>query len=269
MTENRPSCAGVSPSRALVPAPAPRAVVPHCLQEDDAIVTSLVRYAEADCIVHLLCRRLGSVHAFMPRGLRPSRRRSGSPLQAPAKAKVCMRLSRTHSLARLVRADVVGSTCLLSRSLRAFAFACYVTELTEALLPQDESAMPFFTVLSSALTHIAQGDEKDCLLRAFELKLLHFCGELPNLQQVADMPGAPPVVYHPQRGQLLAQRLQGCLPFGQCASVAASALVRSRLHERPTVSKPVLRQLELVLASRLRQCMTKPLRSTAFLRQVL
>ncbi|MEM7403262.1 MAG: DNA repair protein RecO [Myxococcota bacterium] len=239
-----------------------------CVQQDDAIVTSLVRYAESDCIVRLLCRRLGCVHAFVPRGLRPGRRNASSSLQAPAKAKVAIRLSRNQSLARVVRAELVASTCLLSRTVRSFAHACYITELTEALLPPDESATPFFTTANAALHQITQGDERDCLLRAFELKLLHFCGELPNLQQVADQPGLPAVAYHPQRGQLLAKGCPQAMPFGPSAVAASTSLLQARLRERPTICKPLLRQIEQMLASRLQQCLTKPLRSTLFLRQL-
>lgn len=238
--------------------------------KDEAIVTSLVRYGESDCIARLLCKQLGRVHAFVPRGLQPSKRR-GAALQAPALVTVAIRTGNNGGLARLVQADVRSPTHLLGRSLRGFGLACYVAELTEALLAEGETAAPFFPVVEQTLRRIVAGADYGCLARAFELKLLRFCGELPGLDHATDDPAAPVVAYHPHRGHMLARRQQGCLPFSENARRLACLLTTLPIDQPdqlPPRDSQTLRMVASLVTSRLRQCGIKPTRSAAFLKEV-
>ncbi|MEM7495579.1 MAG: DNA repair protein RecO [Myxococcota bacterium] len=243
---------------------------PRLPQHDEAIVTSLVRYGESDCIARLLCKHLGRVHAFVPRGLQPSKRR-GAALQAPALAAVAIRTSNNGGLARLVQADVRSPTHLLSRSLRGFGLACYVAELTESLLAEGEIAAPFFGVLEQTMRRIVTETEYGRLARAFELKLLRFCGELPQLEHATDNPAAPATAYHPHRGHVLARRQQGCLPFSENARQLACLLTTLPIDQPdqlPGCDSQTLRMVASLVTSRLRQCGVKPTRSAAFLKEV-
>ena len=238
--------------------------------DDQAVVTSLVRYGESDCIARLLCKHLGRVHVFVPRGLQPSKRRGGV-LQAPALATVAIKSNKRGGLARLVQADIRSPTHLLSRSLRGFGLACYVAELTEALLAEGETVAPFFLILEQTLQHIVTETDYGCLARAFELKLLRFCGELPHLEHAADDPTAAVTAYHPHKGHLLSQNQPGCLTFNDNARQLACSLTTLPInqHDRlPAHDSKILRMVASLITSRLRQCGIKPTRSAEFLKEV-
>ena len=92
------------------------------LDYDEAIITSMVRYGEADCIVRLFCAKKGSISAFVKNGLKSSKTR-GSIIQAPARAYIGTSCKPNVTLHRLVQVDIASLNFLLSGNLRMWGFA--------------------------------------------------------------------------------------------------------------------------------------------------
>src|SRR5688572_13274367 len=99
-------------------------------QYDEAILTSRIRYGDADCIVRLFCKERGRISAFVKNGMLSSKRRGGI-LQVPSRARVGLTCKPHSDLYRLTEIDMAAYVIGFGDSLRALGWAAYVSELVE------------------------------------------------------------------------------------------------------------------------------------------
>ena len=163
---------------------------------DEAIVTSRVRYGEADCIVRLFCKERGRLSAFFKNGMLPDKRRGGL-LQVPSRARVGMTPHPHSDLFRLTEIDMAAYVVGFGYSLRALGWAAYVAELLEVFFAEGDESVGFFDVVDEVFREIAAGRTRAELLRAFEIKLLAHVGHLPDLQEAVDCPLQKVAAYDP------------------------------------------------------------------------
>ncbi len=142
---------------------------------DEALITSVLRYGEADSIVRLFTLKDGRVSAFYKRGF--SAKKTGS-VQALAIASVGL-VKNQGRLLRMVSCDVAPSAFDLLE-LKSFGYRAYLAELIEKFLPEEEPAEQIFFDLKQAYVAI---EKAPCasILRAFEVKLLDYCGYWPEI----------------------------------------------------------------------------------------
>ena len=235
------------------------------LIHDEAIITSLVRYGEADCIARLFCRDKGRVSAFVKNGFKPSLRR-GSVLQAPARAKVGYRVRANGDLLNLQHVDLAAYSFLFASSLRSWGLASYAVEITELFVPEHEPAPQIFDLLEEVLYRLAHQEINISGLRAFELKLLAFCGYLPDLSDAVDCPGQKVSAYDPLCGHLLASMRPELLSFSEEARQAALYLLHAPFESMRAYEEPVLRQVSQIFVNCLKEHSKGPLRSVEFLK---
>lgn len=143
---------------------------------DEIIITSLLRYAEADAIARVFTHEHGRLSIFCRSAFKPSKKR-GSVLQAPARGRAGFKI-KSSGMPSLSELDIGNYTHALSSNLRGFALAAYGCELIEVFVPEQEPAPEIFELLDaflrkSALEHISTAD-----IRSFEFKLLELCGLL-------------------------------------------------------------------------------------------
>lgn len=143
---------------------------------DEAIITSLVRYGEADCIARVFTRGHGRMSVFCRSAFKPSKKR-GSVLQAPAKGRIAFK-PKTTGLATLSELNIGEYTYALASNLRGFALAAYATELMEIFVPEHDPSEQLFDLLDGFLRQAAQSEISTTEIRAFEFKLLDLCGLL-------------------------------------------------------------------------------------------
>lgn len=209
---------------------------------DDVLVTAVVPYGDADCVVRMFCRERGRVGAFA-RKARASRRRFPG-LAAPSLGRASLRERHGADLLELTELDVDPVLLPLAADLRALGHASYVAELVERLLPEVEPAAEIFALVDEALRHIARNGPSARLLRALELKLLLLLGYLPDLFD-ADALG---------------------VEMPEDARRAAIALVQSEgLAALPDVDNALLRPVGRIFAGHLRRQGVGPLKSVQFL----
>lgn len=209
---------------------------------EDVLVTAVVSYGEADCVVRLFGRERGRVGAFA-RQARASRRRFPG-LSAPALGRAALKERHGADLLELKELDVDPALLALAGDLRAFGHASYVAELVERLLPEAEPAPEIFELVDEGLRSIARAGPSARLLRALELKLLLLLGYLPDLFD-ADALGVE-------------------LPDE--ARRAAIALVQADgLGALPPVDEALLRPVSRIFAGHLRRQGGAPLKSVQFL----
>lgn len=232
---------------------------------DDAIVTTLVAYGEADLVVRLFTRTGGRLGTFA-RGAKKSKKRFAGGLQPLARGRFTFRPRPGSDLALLEEADLAEDPARLARDPECFGRASYLVELVDRLLPEGEPAPGVYDELCLALEVLARGEGDARLLRAFELRLMADGGWLPDLSGAADEPGEPVVAWDPARGELLAHPTPGSVPFGEDAQRAALALLEAPLDGLPEVPEPTLRVVSRLFAGHLRRLQVGPLKSVAWLK---
>lgn len=233
---------------------------------DEAILTSRIRYGEADCIVRLFCKEQGRLSAFIKNGLLPSKKRGGQ-IQVPSRARVALTRQPHSDLYRLSEVDVASFVMGFGHSMRAFGWAAYVAELLEAFFVEGEACGDFFGVADDTLRAIAGGDTRSEVLRAFELKLLAEVGHLPDLSEAVDC-SQKVAAYDPASGHFLAMAEPGSVAFDDEARQTALALLEAPIAAAPNFDASQLRQISKIFAYRLREQKKGPLKSVAFLREL-
>lgn len=146
------------------------------LSFDEIIITSLVRYGEADCIARVFARKHGRLSLFCRNAMKPSKKR-GSMLQAPARGKAAFKL-KNQGLSGLTELDLGSYTCRLATNLRGFSLAAYACEIVEVFVIEHDPAPQIFELLDNFLALAARENIQTSALRAFEFELLSLCGLL-------------------------------------------------------------------------------------------
>src|SRR5262245_62134587 len=116
------------------------ALIEPPLAYDDALVISLTRYGETDCIVRLFTRQAGRMTAFFKRG-------SHSHIVVLGLARISFIMGSAERMTRLRSIESDPRSLGLASSLRLFAYSAYVAELVEKLLPEHEVAEPVFKLI--------------------------------------------------------------------------------------------------------------------------
>jgi DNA repair protein RecO (recombination protein O) len=231
---------------------------------DDVLVCSVVPYRDHDAVVRLFTRSHGRVGAFA-RGAQKSRKRFPA-LSAPGIGRASLK-TRSGDLMELVELDPDPCVLGLAADLRALGHASYVVELCERLLPEADPAADVFELARTAVVGIAARGADAVLLRAFELKLLHRTGHLPDL---ATDDGGRCRAYDPLSGRFLSAdgtggAPMGALPFSDEARRAAVELLHASLDALPVLEPAIAREAGRLFASHLRHIGGPPLRSVAWL----
>lgn len=232
---------------------------------DDAFVLSRVLYGDSDCIVRLLCKKNGRIDAFVRAGMRSTKTRPGT-ISAPSLIKITFVRGRNNALARISHFDTCASTFSWSSSLESLANVSYIAEIIDKFIAHSEESVSFYVILANTLGKMSVKQHNTQLLRAFELKLLAFCGYLPELSFVVDSPGSHSMAYDSNSCHLLAQKREGCLVFSEGARVAAKQLVENPIGLKVEFSAEVLLEVGQIFASRLKFITNKPLKSIEFLK---
>lgn len=140
------------------------------------MITSLVRYGEADCIARVFTREHGRLSVFCRSAFKPSKKR-GSVLQALARGRITFK-PKAAGLATLSELNIGEYTHALASNLRGFALAAYATELIEVFVPEHDSSSQLFDLLDNFLRQSTSSKISTAQIRAFEFKLLELCGLL-------------------------------------------------------------------------------------------
>ncbi|MEI6806874.1 MAG: DNA repair protein RecO [Myxococcaceae bacterium] len=146
------------------------------MNSDEIIITSLVRYGEADCIARVFTREEGRMSVFCRNAFKPSKKR-GSVLQAPARGRMTFK-AKSSGMATMSELDLGAYTHALASNLRGFALAAYATELIEIFVPEHDSVPQLFDLLDNFLKQAATAELSTGDIRAFEFKLLELSGLL-------------------------------------------------------------------------------------------
>lgn len=229
---------------------------------DDAFITSVVPFGESDCIVRLFTRQSGRMSAFFKRGL--SGKKGAFTAQAPALARVGLNESG-QKLARLHSCDIDPKTLSLFSSVKAFGYSAYLAELIEKFLPEGDPAESIFELVEDSLANLFVDDTRACMLRGFELRLLDFCGYLPEMPN--DDEEDQIVAFDPILSRFLFEANENSLPFSPLAVKLAKAMLIAKIGAI-NYEGPELIMIGRIFQSRIKLMGLSSLKSVAFLKQI-
>ncbi|HYC55227.1 MAG TPA: DNA repair protein RecO [Candidatus Binatia bacterium] len=123
----------------------------------DAFVLRTRNYGESDRIVVLLTRDLGKISAIAKGARRSVRRFAGGALE-PFQ-EVCVRIARKPygSLAFLHESRVLGSNAAMASDLDTYAWASYLTELTELMTVERDVCRDLYELYREIIGRLGSG----------------------------------------------------------------------------------------------------------------
>lgn len=232
------------------------------LTHDEVFVSSLCRFGESDCVVRLFSKTKGRFSAFYKRGLSSGKNRLGV-IQAPSFARVSY-LEKDNAMRRLFTCDLSPSSLNIAQSLKTVAYANYLAELIERLLAEEEVAVKVFLLLEQAWLALLRRPEPE-ILRAFELKMLDYCGYLPEWPDFKD---SAELSYNPQSGRFVRTQAEEGFVFSKKALDLAYALLKSDLGTYRSQDHEAMMTIGRIFATRLRYLGIDKLKSVIFLKEI-
>ncbi len=232
------------------------------IEYDDALITSVIPYADTDCIVRLFARGRGRMVAFC-RGGRAFKKNNNAPC-APALARVGL-VQGGHKLTRLVTCELdLGA--IMPTTPRIFGLRVYIAELIEKLLPEEDAAEDIFIIVEEVFAALAEPTSSGVALRAFELKLLEYCGYLPEMPTEEQENAV--VGFDPSASRFTTSLHEDYFAFSPSAVRLAKTMLIAKIGGVNYEYDDELMMIGRIFQSRLKVMGLFPLKSVAFLKQL-
>lgn len=171
-----------------------------------------MEYGEGNVIVTLLTGELGKV-GLMVRGAKKPRSRHAAVAQPFTYGEYVFFRSNAGSLGTLNHADLLNAFPGIRGEPRLSAYAAYLAELVDRLVPDGEASAFVFEQLKGAYEALSGGKEPAVVGAIMELKLLQFGGVAPITDVCAECGRTPEpqesVSWSPGAGGLLCVRCRG------------------------------------------------------------
>jgi DNA repair protein RecO (recombination protein O) len=246
------------------------------IQSSDAIVLRTLDYGESDRIATFLTAEHGIFKGFA-RAARKSKKRFGASLQSGAQVRLFWRPARTGTLASLQEVELIDLRAGLRRDLLAIALAGYACELVENLLVEGQEHAAVYELLCALLDHLERSGGSPEVRLLFELRLLHLSGYIPHLLHCGECGGPLPgdlAGFSAERGGSLCV---GCLRGAKVLEVYPPTLgtlgrclrTAPQLFDGFRFSARTVAEATAILGDALRPHLLRPLKSLAFLEQML
>lgn len=148
------------------------------LRRVTAIVLRTHRVGEADKIVVFFTREMGKIRGIA-RGARRARSRFGGSLEVGTEIELTFFEKEGRDLSSVDRCDIVRSRfSQLGDPILATTLG-YITDLTDAFLPERETNKRIYRLLRAAIGALSSPETAESLARYFEAWLLRLSGVYP------------------------------------------------------------------------------------------
>ena len=176
--------------------------------QTEAIVIKKTKLGEADSILTLYTPHLGKIQGFA-KSLRKPKSKLAGHLELLTHSQVS--LARGRNLDTITGSQTINSFLPLKSDLWLTSCALYVTELVNQFTADHLENFSLFQLTLETLDQLCQADNKELVLRYFELHLLDRVGYRPQLQRVRRLPpgaGTDRQLIQPECRRLALPRLQ-------------------------------------------------------------
>ncbi len=239
--------------------------------QTEAIIIKKTKLGEADRILTLYTPHLGKIQA-VAKGVRRPRSKLSGHLELLTHSQVS--LARGRNLDTVTGSKTIHSFLPLKRDLWLVSCGLYCIELVNQLTADHIENHPLFQLLLETMHHLSQADDKELILRYFELHLLHKVGYRPQLQQcvLCHLPLQPITnSFSPGAGGMLCPRCSRNQPLTYSVSVDGQKVLRwlqdsdCDTVSREKINPELSRQIERVMRGYLKYLMEREVKSAAWL----
>jgi DNA repair protein RecO (recombination protein O) len=159
-----------------------------------AIIIRKTKLGEADRILTLYTPDLGKIQA-VAKGVRRPRSKMAGHLELMTCSQIS--LARGRNLDTITGAQTIESFLPLKTDLVLASYGFYVIELVNQFTPDQSGDEDIYNLLFEALINLQNSDNRELLMRNFELKLLELSGYRPQLHDcvACHQPLAPVINY--------------------------------------------------------------------------
>tara|TARA_B100000029_G_scaffold504083_1_gene582281 strand:- start:80 stop:835 length:756 start_codon:yes stop_codon:yes gene_type:complete len=137
------------------------------------IISKSSNFGEADSIFHLITKEYGLVKAVAKSVRKPKSKLKGH-LQTLNHVNAYLRKGKNLDL--IIQVESVTTFKSIKKNLNFIAQACYMTELTESVISEDQPSPELFNLLVSSLKFLETSKNRILLIHCFEFQLLALSG---------------------------------------------------------------------------------------------
>ena len=146
--------------------------------QTESIVLKVYDFGEADRIFTLLSPSNGIIRAIA-KGVRKPKSRMGGHIDVLSKVNAYISIG--ENLSNLSQVEMIDNYSLLKKDLSIISIGFYLLELSEKFSVENDPNNDIYQHLSFTLDLLLSCDNKNLLIRWFEINLLVISGFLPEL----------------------------------------------------------------------------------------
>jgi DNA repair protein RecO (recombination protein O) len=241
----------------------------------EAIVIRKTKLGEADSILTFFTPRLGKIQGFA-KSLRKTRSKMAGHLELLTRSAVSF--SRGRNIDTITGAQTIDAFLPLKSDLWLTSCGLYVAELVNQFAAEHQENYPLFQLTLETLQRLCRENNREPVLRYFELHLLESAGYRPQLREcVACHKELEPVVnsFSAAAGGMLCP---ACAPASQSFSYPLSVNAQKVLRllqgddfsgvSRVNIDAALAREIESVIGGYLKHLLEREVRSAAWLEEL-
>jgi DNA repair protein RecO (recombination protein O) len=240
--------------------------------QTEAVVIKKTKLGEADTILTFLTPRLGRIQGFAKSLRKPGSKMAGH-LELLTHSTVSFSRGRGN-IDTITGAQTINAFLPLRSDLWLTSCGLYVAELVHQFTAEHQENLPLFQLLLATLERLCQEDNKELVLRYFEMNLLESAGYRPQLREcVACHKVLEPTTnyFSPAAGGLLCSACNLDQPFSYALSVNTQKVLRLlqgydySATAGVNISGGLVREIENVIGGYLKYILERELKSAAWL----
>lgn len=240
----------------------------------EALILRRSDFAEADRLV-MLATPAGK-RRVVAKGVRKTTSKLAGHIELFTRASLLLAVGRNLDI--ITQSHIVDGHSALRRNLPRLSCAYYAAELYDRFTEEEDENRALFDLIVETFAALDRSANPDLVLRAYELRLLHFTGYRPHLHHCAvcqELLTEGTDRFSPTLGGAICQRDRGADRAALAMSGPAFRLLRY-LQREPLASVEALRlspevrgEAERLLRAYLRHLLERDLKSVAFLEDAM
>jgi len=239
--------------------------------QTEAVVIRKTKLGEADSILPFFTPRLGKIQGFA-KSLRKPKSKMAGHLELLTHSTVSF--VRSRNIDTIVGAQTVNAFLPLKNDLWLMSYGLYVAELVNQFTAERQEHDDIFQLTLATLDRLAAAENKELVLRYFELHLLENAGYRPQLREclTCHQPLEPVTNYFSSAaGGTLCPACAASRPQALALSVNVQKVLRLLQGydyapvNRLKIDDDFSREIECVISGYLKHLLEKEVKSAAWL----
>jgi DNA repair protein RecO (recombination protein O) len=240
--------------------------------QTEAIVIKKTKLGEADTILTFLTPHLGKIQGFA-KSLRKTKSKLAGHLELLTYSQVSF--ARGRNLDTITGSQTINSFLPIKNNLWLTSCGLYIAELVNQFSAERQENYSLFRLMLEVLDQLCRDNDKELVLRYFEMQLLQDVGYRPQLRQCVTCHReleATENFFSASSGGMLCPECSYKQPFASNLSLNAQKVLRLLQNSpdfigvsRVKINAELSRDLESVLSGYLRHLLEKEVKSVAWL----